>query len=117
MDQKNAHWDRLTEKPAEQTRPQQGEEGEDEPRVDIMMDTSEMDSTIVEQGKLLAAAQPVEDKVYKRLAKLELNDIQWRYEALSYLTSILHVNQEAHNSRDETQMVGEAYPKMWVYLG
>ncbi len=67
-----------------------------------MMDTSEMDSTIIEQGKLPAADQPVEDKVYKRLAKVELNDIQWRYEALSYLTSILQINKEACERGDKT---------------
>ncbi len=107
-DQKNALWERLAEKLAERKRQQQSEEGEEESRVEItmetsMMETSELDySTVVEQGKLLAAVQPVEDKVYKCLVKLELNDIQWRYEALSYLTSILQVNKEAHNSGDET---------------
>ncbi len=57
------------------------------------MDTSEMDATIIEQGKLPAIAQTIEDRIYNCLVKFELNDIQWRYEALSYLTSILEVNE------------------------
>ncbi len=120
-DQKDALWECLTNKLAELTR-QQSEEGEEESRVEITMEMSamemsELDATIIEQGKLLAADQPVEDKVYKRLAKVELNDIQWRYEVLSYLTSIIQINKEVCKRGDNTRTPREAYPKIWVYLG
>ncbi len=49
--------------------------------------------------------------------KVEKNNIQWWYEALSYLVSILEVNKQACTSEDETRMTGQAYPKMWAYLG
>ncbi len=48
---------------------------------------------------------------------LEMNEIQWKYEALSYLTSILKVNQEAHNQGTKTRGPGETYPRIWKYLG
>ncbi len=46
-----------------------------------------------------------------------MNDIQWRFEALTYLTSILQVNQKAHARGSEMRTTGEAYPKIWAYLG
>ncbi len=107
----------LTERLAEQVGPPPSEEGKGESTVNITMDTSEMDATIVEQGKLLAAAWTVEGKVYECLRKFEMNDIQWRFKALSYLTSILQVNKQARDSGGEMQTTGEAYPKIWAYLG
>ncbi len=78
-----------------------------------MMDMSEMDyMTVAEQGQLPAAVQDIEDKVYAHLVKLEMNEIQWKYKALSYLTSILSVNKEAREHGDEEQMAGEAYPRI-----
>ncbi len=93
---------RLTERLAEQRRPLPREGGEEQSTVDITMDTSEMNATIVEQGKLPTAAEMIEDKVYKRLVNYEMNDIQWRYEALSYLTSIFQINKQARDSGSET---------------
>ncbi len=82
------------------------------------MDTSEMDYlTVVEQGQLLAAIQPVENQVYSRLVSLKMKEIQWRYEALFYLTSILKANQEVRDQGHEEREPGEAYPKIWAYLG
>ncbi len=84
--QKEVLFRRLTERLAEPRRPLPSEEGEEPSTVEIMMDTSEMDMTIVKQGRLPIAAETIEDKVYKRLVSFEMNDIQWRYDALSYLT-------------------------------
>ncbi len=66
----------------------------------------------MEQGQLLDALQFVEEQVYSRLVSLETNDIQWRYEALSYLTSIIKGNQEAQEQGTETREQGEAYPRI-----
>ncbi len=77
-EQKEALWQRLAQRLAEvsaKRSDQQIEVGEEESRVEITMDTSEMDcSTVVEQGKLPAAVQPVEDQVYNRLVSLEMNE-------------------------------------------
>ncbi len=69
---------------------------EEESRVDISTDTGDMDySVIAEQGQLPKALTDVEEQAYSRLVLVETNQIQWKYEALSYLTSIIKGNQEA----------------------
>ncbi len=108
---------RLKEKLTEQVRPSLSGEGEEESTVDITMDTSEMDATIIEQGKLLEPAQMVEGRIYERLVRFEMNDIQWKFEALTYLISILQVNKWACDSGSKMRTPGEAYPKLWTYLG
>ncbi len=68
------------------------------------MDTTDLDYSIVtEQGRHPEALQPVEEQAYSHLVSLEMNEIQWRYEALSYLTSILKVNQEARDQGTDTR--------------
>ncbi len=70
--------------------------GEEESSVDITMDMTDLDYLIItEQGQLPVALQPVEEQVYAHLVMLEMNEIQWRYEALSHLTSIINGNQHA----------------------
>ncbi len=120
QDQKEVLWECLTQRVAEVgvKRDQRIEAGEEESRVDITMDTSKLDYlTVIEQGRLPAALQPVENQVYSHLVSLEMNEIQWRYEALSYMTSILKANQEACDQGNETRGPGEAYPRIWAYLG
>ncbi len=120
QDQKEVLWQRLEQRVAEVSvkRVQWIEAGEEESRVDITMDMTNLDySTVAEQGQLPAALQPVEDQVYGRLVSLEMNEIQWRYEALSYMTSIPKVNQEACGQGNETRGPGEAYLRIWAYLG
>ncbi len=72
-DQKQRLWDRLTDLVNEQQRQQQqrqqSEGDEDQSRVEIKMDTEELDTTIAEQGKLPEATQLIEEKVYSRLVK------------------------------------------------
>ncbi len=78
---------------------------------------TEMDMTIVDQRKLPKAGGSIEQRVYERLVNFEMNNIQWRYEALSYLVSIVKVNKEAHDRGDEARTVGQAYPRIWACLG
>ncbi len=119
--QRDVLWTRLYEQAAEQEKQLQGNRGEEPSAVEITMEMDEidtkMDTTIVEQGKLPKADQTIEEQVYERLVKFEMNNIQWRYEALSYLVSILEVNQQARTTADETRTTGQAYPKIWAYLG
>ncbi len=119
--QKEALWTRLQDQITKQGRQLQPEPEEELSTVEITMEMdeidTEMDTTIVEQGKLPKADQTLEEQVYERLVKYEMNNIQWRYEALSYLVSIIEVNKQARTSGDETRTVREAYPKMWAYLG
>ncbi len=114
-------WDHLQEQATEQGRQLRGE-GEQAPLVEIMMDTeeidAEMDMTVVEQGILPEApAQSIEATIYDHLVTFKLNNIQWRFEALTYLVLILETNQKACSSGDETRTPKEAYPKLWAYLG
>ncbi len=105
QDQREVLWEHLAERMAAVSakRDQQIEVGEEKSRVDITMDTTDLDySTVTEQGRLPAAVQPVEEQVYSRLVSLEMNNIQWRYEGLSYMTSILKANQEARDQGNET---------------
>ncbi len=60
-----------------------------------MVDTTDMDySTVTEQGRLLEALANVEEQTYCHFVLVETNQIQWKYEALSYLMSITKGNQE-----------------------
>ncbi len=117
--QKEMLWEHLEKRKAalEAEWDQRIQAGEEESRVNINMDTSDMDHSIVaEQGWLPKAITDVEEQVYHCLVLVEMNQIQWKYEALSYLTSIIKGNQEAWDQRTETRGPGEAYPKMWKYL-
>ncbi len=80
-------------------------EGEGESTVEVMMETGdddhEMDTTIVEQGRLSEANGQAEQLVYEWLVTLEQNPIQFRFEALSYLDSIARVYQQAHETQGE----------------
>ncbi len=67
------------------------------------MDTDELDySVVVEQGQLPEALSKVEEQAYSHLVMVEMNQIQWRYEALLYLTSIIKGNQEVQEQGHET---------------
>ncbi len=79
------------------------EQMSEESRVEISMDTGDMDySVVVEQGQLPEALSEVEEQAYSCLVTVEMNQIQWKYEALSYLTSIIKGNQEVQERVDET---------------
>ncbi len=70
---RDALWECLTWKLDEEVakRDQQVRAGEEESRVDIMMDMTKMDyMNVAEQGQLPAAVQAIEDKVYAHLVKL-----------------------------------------------
>ncbi len=129
LEQKEALWKRSQERAEEQKRLEslrqvaQSEmgEGEEQSTVEITMETedieTEMDTTIVEQGILPKVKGPAEQQVYERLLTLELNHIQWQYEALSYLTMIVRMNQQARESGGETRAVAQVSPRIWAYLG
>ncbi len=55
--------------------------------------------------------------MYTRLAKIEGNNIQWRFEAASYLNSLIigvkNMQKEGEDMRDP----GQSCPKLWLYLG
>ncbi len=59
----------------------------------------------------------MEEQAYTSLVLVEMNQIQWKYEALSYLTSIIKGNQEVWDQGTETRGPGEAYLMIWKYLG
>ncbi len=113
LEQKRALWKHLKERVEEQKRLQslkeavQSEmgEGKEESIVEITMEMEDvdakMDTTIVEQGTLPKARGWAEQQVYKRLVTFEMNPIQWRFEALSYLASIVEMNKQAHERGDE----------------
>ncbi len=70
QDQKEALWERLAQRIADASveRDRQIEAGEEESRVDIMMDMTDLDYSIVtEQGRLPLALQPVEEQAYSHL--------------------------------------------------
>ncbi len=97
---------------------QRVQDGEEEYVVEISMDTGEMDYTIVEeQGQLLKALSEGEEQAYSRLVMVEMNQIQWKYEALSYLNSLIKGNKEAQQEGNEMRGPGEVYPRLWKYLG
>ncbi len=82
-----------------------------------MMDTGNMDySIVVKQGRLPEALTDMEEQAYCHLVLVEMNQIQWKYEALSYLTLIIKGNQEAREQGTEMRGPGVAYPRMWKYL-
>ncbi len=64
----------------EQGRQLQNERGEEQSTIEITMEMdeidTEMDTTIVEQGTLPNPAQTIEAKIYDRLVRFEVNDIQ-----------------------------------------
>ncbi len=100
----------------------QSEMAEDEPStVEVMMEMedvkTEMDTTIAKQGTLPKVQGAAEKQVYECLVTFELNPIQWRYEALSYLTTIVRLNRQAHESGNEMRTVAQVYPRVWLYLG
>ncbi len=74
-------------------------DGEEESRVEISMDTGETDySTVEEQGQLPKALSEGEEQAYSHLVMVELNQIQWKYEVLSYLDSLMKGNKEAQQA-------------------
>ncbi len=78
------------------------EAGEEESRVDITMDTSGLDySVIEEQGQFPKVLTPEEEKVYAHLVMVEVNQIQWRYEALTYLSSLIARNKSTQQEGEE----------------
>ncbi len=66
--------------------------------VDITMDYS----IVEEQGQFPKALSPEEEKVYSRLVSAEENHIQWRYEALTYLSSLITGNKKVQQEGEET---------------
>ncbi len=99
-------WTHLQDQAFEQGRQLQGE-GEQSSLVKVTMETeeidTEMDMTVIKQGILPEApAQSLEVTIYECLVTFEPNDIQWQFEALSYLVSILETNKKARSSGDET---------------
>ncbi len=94
---------------------------EEQSLVEIRMETDEidieMDMTIVEQRTLPKAGGSTEQEVYEHLVAFELNAIQWRFEALFYLATIVKRNKEAQERGDETRMPAQAYLRIWAYLG
>ncbi len=95
-------------------------EGEDEAEstVEVMMETrdEEMDMTIIEMGKLWEANGQAEQLVYERLQSLEQSSIQFKFEVLSYLDSIVRVYWQARETRGKERLIQEVYPRMWTYL-
>ncbi len=64
--------------------------GEEESVMEITMDTSAMEYSVVEeQGRLPEALSKEEEKVYACLVQIRGNHIQWRYEVTSYLNSLI----------------------------
>ncbi len=62
--------------------------------MDITMETSALDySVIEEQGQFPTVLTPEEERVYAHLVTVEVNQIQWRYEALTYLSSLIDGNK------------------------
>ncbi len=53
---------------------------------------TEMDDTIVEQGELPTANSKAEERTYQRLKTYESTELQWKYEALLYLLTVIRVN-------------------------
>ncbi len=118
QEQKNAVWKCLHDQATAQDRELQ----EGKPSIiEIMMEMddvdTEMDTTIIEQGVLPKVRGSIEQQVYDHLVTFELNPIQWRFEALSYLVSIVKVNRQVRERGEETRAVEQAYPKIWAYLG
>ncbi len=67
------------------------------------MDTSSLDYSIVEeQGQFPKAMAPEEEKVYAHLVSIEANQIQWRFEALTYLSSLITGNRSVQQEGEET---------------
>ncbi len=69
------------------------------------MDTSAMEYSIIEeQGQFPKALSPEEERVYSHLVSIEANHIQWQYEALTYLSSLItgikKVQQEGEETRE-----------------
>ncbi len=78
------------------------------------METSTLDYSIVEeQGQFPKLLTPEEERVYAHLVSIEANQIQWRYEALTYLSSLIAGNKRAQQEGEEMQEPGEAYSKLW----
>ncbi len=79
------------------------EAGEEESIVEITMETSTLDYSVVEeQGQFPKALSEEEERVYGRLVTVEMNQIQWKYEALTYLNSLTEGNRSAQQEGDET---------------
>ncbi len=67
------------------------------------MDTSGLDYSVVdEQGQFPKALMSEEEKVYAHLVSIEANQIQWRYEALTYLSSLIAGNKSMQQEGEET---------------
>ncbi len=77
-------------KAVEVERIRQVEAGEEPSIVSITMDMSAMEYSIIEeQGQFPKALSPEEKKVYSCLVSVEANQIQWWYEALTYLSLLI----------------------------
>ncbi len=67
------------------------------------VDTSALEYSIIEeQGQFPKALSPEEEKVYSRLVSIEVNHIQWRYEALTYLSLLIAGIKKAQQQGEET---------------
>ncbi len=67
------------------------------------METSALDYSIVEeQGQFPKALSEEEERVYGHLVTVEMNQIQWKYEALTYLNSLIKGNRSTQQEGDET---------------
>ncbi len=94
------------------------EAGEEESIVEITMDTSVMDYSIIEeQGRLPDALSKEEEMEYAHLVKIEGNYIQWRYKAALYLNSLIIRVKNMQMEGKEMRDPGQACPKLWTYLG
>ncbi len=78
------------------------QDGEEESLMEISMDMGEMDYTMVkEQGRFPKALSEGEEKAYSHLVMVEMNQIQWKYEVLMYLNSLIKGNKEAQQEGNE----------------
>ncbi len=73
-------------------------------------------SIIEEQGQFPTAQTPKEERVYAHLVMVEVSQIQWRFKALTYLSSLIDGNKSAQLEGEEDREPGEVYPKLWKYL-
>ncbi len=120
--QRRVRLDRLAKQPTVSVEPvQQVEEEEEESRVEITMETddieTEMDDTIIEQGVLPEANTKAEEQAYQRLKTCESTELQWRYEALLYLLTVIRVNDRMRATKKDSRRIAHTHPRVWTYLG
>ncbi len=77
--------------------------GDEPSAVDIMMDTSGLDYSIIEeQGQFPKALSDREEKAYNHLVTVKMNQIQWKYEVLTYLSLLIEGNKCTQLEEEET---------------